>query len=109
MPVPETGMVFIPPDVRLSAKERLPEKLVAESGRKTTWNDALCPAANMRGKEGPVKMNSGKLLAALRTVMLWAPLFVSMTVPGELVVLTLTEPKFSEDGLVTIPALAGAP
>src|SRR5437879_8922588 len=33
MPVPDSGTVITPPDVRLSAKDRFPEKLFAESGR----------------------------------------------------------------------------
>jgi hypothetical protein len=60
------------------------------------------------GKEGLVKMNSVKLLVALRRVILCPPLFVSVTLRGELIVFTFTEPKFKDDGLVWIPALAGA-
>jgi hypothetical protein len=36
VPVPVTGRVFIPPEVRLRAKVRVPEKLAAESGRKAS-------------------------------------------------------------------------
>jgi hypothetical protein len=41
--------------------------------------------------------------------MLWPPLFARVMVLDELVVLTVTEPKLTEDTLVRIPALAGAP
>lgn len=108
MPVPETGTVLIRPEVRSSAKESAPENVVLESGRNTTWNDALCPGASVSGKEGPVKVNSVKLLVALRRVILWPPLFVRITFCGELSVFTFTDPKFNDDGLVWIPALAGA-
>jgi len=64
VPVPETGMVFIPPEVRLRAKLRLPEKLVAESGRKATLNDVVCPDAKVSGNDGPVSTNSERLLEA---------------------------------------------
>jgi hypothetical protein len=57
-------MVFIPPDVRFRVKERLPEKALAESGRKVTWNVALFPAATVVGREGPVRANSGRLADA---------------------------------------------
>ena len=43
VPAPVTVMVFIPPEVRFRVKERLPEKVLAESGRKVTWNVALAP------------------------------------------------------------------
>jgi hypothetical protein len=96
------------PEVRFSAKESVPEKVVLESGRNVTRNDTLCPVASVSGKEGPVSMNSVKLLEALRRVILCPPLFVRVTVPGELSVFTVTDPKFSDDGLAAIPALAGA-
>jgi hypothetical protein len=64
MPVPESGTVSMPPEVRLSAKERVPEKLFTESGWKTTWKDALWPDAKVTGKTGPAKINSGELLDA---------------------------------------------
>ena len=106
MPVPETGTVLTRPEVRFSAKESVPENVVFESGRNTTWNDAVCPGASVRGKEGPVKMNCLKPLVALRIVILCPPLFVRVTFPGELSVFTVTDPKFNDDGLVRIPALA---
>jgi hypothetical protein len=37
---------------------------------------------------------------------LWCPAFVRVTVVAELAVLTATDPKFSEEGLATIPASA---
>ena len=42
---------------------------------------------------------------------LWCPAFVSVTVLEELAALTVTDPKFSEEGVLTIPAsaLVGAP
>jgi hypothetical protein len=61
VPAPVTVMVFIPPEVRLRVNERLPEKVLAESGRKVTWNLALAPAAKVIGREGPVRANSGRL------------------------------------------------
>jgi len=64
MPVPESGTVSMPPEVRLSAKERVPEKLFTESAWKTTWKDALCPDAKVTGRAGPAKINSGKSLDA---------------------------------------------
>jgi hypothetical protein len=96
------------PELRFSAKESVPEKVVLESGRNVTRNDTLRPVASVSGKEGPVSMNSVKLLEALRRVILCPPLFVRVTVPGELSVFTVTDPKFSDDGLAAIPALAGA-
>lgn len=98
-------MVFIPPEERFRAKERLPEKVLAESGRKVTENVALLPAGKVVGREGPVKTNSGRLADTLRTLMLWRPVFVSVMV-AELAVLTLTDPKFRELGLTLNPALA---
>jgi hypothetical protein len=76
MPVPETGTVLIR---RFSVKESAPENVVLESGRNTTWNDALCPDASVRGKEGPVKMNCLKPLVALRIVIFCPPLLVRVT------------------------------
>ncbi len=64
IPVPESGTVSMPLEVRLSAKERVPEKLFTESGWKTTWKDALWPDAKVTGKAGPAKINSGELLDA---------------------------------------------
>ncbi len=64
MPVPVTAIVFIPPDVRSKLKERFPEKVLAESGRKVTWNVALLPAAKLAGREGPARTNSGRLATA---------------------------------------------
>ena len=64
MPVPDSGTVTSPPEVRLSAKDKLPEKLLAESGRKTTWKDTLCPNAKVVGKAGLASINSGELLEA---------------------------------------------
>jgi hypothetical protein len=57
-------MAFIPPEVRFRVKERLPEKVFAEPGRKVTWNVALFPAAKLVGREGPVRANSGRLADA---------------------------------------------
>jgi hypothetical protein len=105
-PVPVTLMVFIPPEVRSRVKERLPEKVLAESGRKDAWNVALFPTATVVGREGPVRANSGRLAEAWRIVILWWPEFVSRMVLAEVVVLTLTDPKFREAGLALRPALA---
>jgi hypothetical protein len=57
-------MLFNPPEVRFRIKERLPEKVLAESGRKVTWNVALLPASKLVGREGPVRTNSGRLADA---------------------------------------------
>ena len=62
MPVPDTSTVNAPP--RLGTKDKLAEKLLAESGWKTTWKDALCPDAKVAGKVGLANKNSGKLLEA---------------------------------------------
>ena len=53
-------------------------------------------------------MNSVKLLVAPRKVILCPPLFVRVTLRGELSVFIFTDPKFNDDGLAAIPALAGA-
>jgi hypothetical protein len=63
-PVPVTGTVTIPPEVRSTLKERFPEKVFAESGRKATWYVTFCPDATVTGNEGPVSTNSGRLLEA---------------------------------------------
>lgn len=56
-PVPETGTVFRPPDVRLSEKLMLPENVPAPFGPNTTRNDAPWPGATVAGKAGPETAN----------------------------------------------------
>jgi hypothetical protein len=102
MPVPATETVLIVPAV--ARNERLPEKLLVESGMKTAWKDAVSPFLKVKGRDGPVKMNSGKLLEVCWIMSLWLPLLVKVITVGELAVLTLTEPKFNDDGLTPIPA-----
>jgi hypothetical protein len=36
VPIPWRATVFVPPDVRSMLKDRVPKKVVAESGRKVT-------------------------------------------------------------------------
>jgi len=62
MPMPETDAVLVVPEVVV--KERFPEKLLAESGLKIAWKDAVCPLLKVKGRDGPVKMNSARLLDA---------------------------------------------
>lgn len=56
-PVPETGIIFTPPDVRLSEKLMLPENVPAPFGPNTTRNDAPWPGATVAGKAGPETAN----------------------------------------------------
>jgi hypothetical protein len=63
-PIPVTGTLTEPPEVRFTLKERFPEKVFAESGRKATWYVTFCPDATVTGKGGPVSTNCGRLLKA---------------------------------------------
>jgi len=60
--VPDTSTVNAPP--RLGTKDKLPEKLLAELGWKTTWKDMLCPDAKATGNAELTSTNSGELLEA---------------------------------------------
>jgi len=83
-PVPESGMLklgFAPFEVTLT----LPLAAPLAVGEKSTVKDVLWPAANVKGKVSPLKLNPVPLAAAAETVRLVPPELVR--VPDKLVLL----------------------
>ena len=80
----------------LLTKEALSEALPLACGVKTTWNEALAPAARVSGNVTPLKVNSEVPNPAEETVTL-APLALSEA--GRLLLCpTTTLPKFKLAG-----------
>jgi hypothetical protein len=90
-PVPESGMLklgFAPFEVTLT----LPLAAPLAVGEKSTVKDVLWPAANVKGKVSPLKLNPVPLAAAAETVRLVPPVLVRVS--DKLVLLpTWTLPK----------------
>jgi hypothetical protein len=59
------------------------------------------------GSAGPMTINSGRLLETCRIETACPPLLVTTTFAAELVVVTVTDPKLSEAGLIPTPAWIG--
>ena len=77
-PVPERGMLkvgFVPLEVILT----LPLAAPPVVGAKSTVNDVLWPAFNVKGKASPLKLNPLPLAAAAEMVRLDPPEFVSVS------------------------------
>lgn len=90
----------------LLVNDSAPETAPLVVGLKATWNDELCPAGIVNGKEAPVGTNCDPLAASADTVTL-APvaLIVSACVAVEP---TLTLPKLSDAGVTVSCPLAVA-
>jgi len=77
-PVPESGMLklgFEPFEVILTLPLAAPLVL----GEKSTVNEVLWPAANVKGKDRPLKLNPLPLAAAAETVRLVPPVLVRVS------------------------------
>ena len=82
-PVPDRGMPklgFEPSDVMLT----LPLTAPLAVGLKTTVNEVLWPAVNVKGKVSPLTLNPAPLAEAAEIVRLDPPVFVSVSVALEL-------------------------
>ncbi len=108
-PVPVTVMVCVAvsPSCWMELTTITPLKLSTAFGSNTTWNDALPRALSVRGRAGPVTINSERLLDTLVIKTLRRLLFVTTTVAAALFVFTLTDPKLSELGETPTVACTG--
>ena len=93
LPVKDSAVEF----EALLANKTLSEAVPLACGLKITVNDALCPAASVKGNESPLKANSEVPTLADETVTL-EPVALSVAVKL-LVVPTITLPKFKVPGL----------
>lgn len=84
--------------VALLRTERLPVTLPAVVGLKVTLKLVFCPAANVNGRAGPVKLKPVPVPAAWDSVTLKLPVFV-ITTGRVLLVFTVTSPKLRLLGL----------
>jgi hypothetical protein len=90
-PVPESGMLklgFEPVEVMLT----LPLAVPLAVGLKSTVNDVLWPAVNVRGKDRPLRLNSVPLAVAAEIVRLVPPVLVRVSL-NDFEVSTWTLPK----------------
>src|SRR5208282_4027529 len=98
-PVPVSGM----PKLGFEALEvifTLPLTAPLAAGEKSTVNDVLWPAVNVKGKDEdrPLKLNPVPLAVAAEIVRLDSPVFERVTVLGSLDP-TLISPKATDAGL----------
>jgi hypothetical protein len=107
-PVPESGMLklgFAPLEVILT----LPLAAPLVVGEKSTVNDVLWPAFNVKGKVSPLKLNPLPLAAAAEIARLDPPVLVSVSDKLELLP-TCTLPKARLVGFaVSDPCVTPAP
>lgn len=99
IPVPESGILklgFDPLEVMVT----LPLAAPPDVGEKSTENEALWPAANVTGKDSPLKLNPVPPTLAAEMVMPVPPLLVS--IPDRLVLVpSCTLPNARLVGLAT--------
>src|SRR5215472_9228720 len=108
MPVPETGMLEEAPACLPVTTVILPTKAEAAAGSKTTWNDTLCRAPIESGSVGPLMTKPGELHDIWSSSTVALPLLVTTSICAPLVLPTVTDPKFMEEGETLAPALATA-
>lgn len=77
-PVPESGMLKLGSEA-LEVRLTLPLAAPLAVGEKRTVNDALCPAANVKGKASPLKLNPVPLVVAAEIVRLVPPVLVRVS------------------------------
>lgn len=96
MPAPVNPITIGDPGALLTT-EMLPVALPAAAGKNFAVKDAVCPAANVAGRERPAMENPVPDAVACETVTLAVPEFVRVTVADPLLP-SNTLPKLMLDG-----------
>jgi hypothetical protein len=76
--IPESGMFRLGSEA-LELRLTLPVAAPLAVGENSTVNDVLCPAANVKGKARPLRLNPGPVAVAAEIVRLAAPVLVRVS------------------------------